>query len=521
MTRGNDAKDNVNFSDQTIYDGNGSDNAAQQIFLDKLWMAVDNNTQSPGYGNIYVTFTKFRFESGAYDESPIWMLYSTDGGKNWSQAQEISGRNPRYCVFQAGSTDPNKDNSSTGSTNATAETADDPNACDEDQDSYPYIAPDGTFYVTFQNEQNWAAWELPQTFDDQVMVVRGTYSPTTGTMTFSGEAPTAANQAGCVVVPGQAAGTPAPGFANPCIVPVHVANLEDSNDNLSHVEGGPTAVPDFPINVDDRITLTGHQFRYSSSSDLVAAKRTDGGTRVFVFWADNAAGIIPGSSATPGTLPLTNTNVYYAYSDDGGNTWTGGDQGLTSPTPDVPGSGPLCTTGLCPELATRLAVPSASTNAPDSSNVQCGVCSDQFYPFADANPVTGQVGAGWMEGGFGLPRTEYGFAVSTTGLQVAGVPPTWSTPVVVSSVASNPNQSRFFRAGFTDAPECGDCATFIGDYNGFAYGSDGTMHGTWTDMRRPLVLADRPAGCGTTTPCVPTPLFAQDVFYARVPRTGP
>ena len=115
------------------------------------------------------------------------------------------------------------------------------------------------------------------------MVVRGTYSPTTGTMTFSGEAPTAANQAGCVVVPGQAAGTPAPGFANPCIVPVHVANLEDSNDNLSHVEGGPTAVPDFPINVDGRVTLTGHQFRYSSSSNLVVAKRSDGGYRVFVF----------------------------------------------------------------------------------------------------------------------------------------------------------------------------------------------------------------------------------------------
>jgi hypothetical protein len=73
---GDASKDDVNFSDQTIYNGNGSDAAAQQNFLDKLWMAVDNNKQSPGYGNIYVTFTKFRFESGAYDESPIWFIYS-------------------------------------------------------------------------------------------------------------------------------------------------------------------------------------------------------------------------------------------------------------------------------------------------------------------------------------------------------------------------------------------------------------------------------------------------------------
>ena len=213
--------------------------------------------------------------------------------------------------------------------------------------------------------------------------------------------------------------------------------------------------------------------------------------------------------------------MYYAYSDDNGNTWVGGDQALTSPTPDAPGSGPLCTTAACPELATRLAVPSASTNAPDSSNAQCGVCSDQFYPFADANPTTGAVGVGWMEGGFGAPRTEYGFALATTGPQVLGAAPTWSAPTVVSSVPSNPNQSRFFRAGFTAAPDCGDCATFIGDYNGFAYGSDGVMHGVWTDMRRPLAVVNRPAGCTASTPCVPTPLFAQDVFYARVPHQGP
>jgi hypothetical protein len=530
---GDASKDRVQWSDQTVVNGDSSDVAAQQIFLDKLWMAVDNTPTSAGYGNMYITFTKFRFEKLAYDESPIWLTMSTDGGKRWSDPVEISGRNPRFCTFQSDPNDPDTDNSSSPSNNATAEGPDDPTACDENQFSYPYVAPDGTLFVTFQNEQNQAAWEIPQTFDDQVMVVRGT--PTTsGSMTFSGEAPTPANQAGCVRVQGQAAGTPAPGFSNPCVVPVHVANLEDSNDNTSHVEGGPTAVPDFPLNVRGRTTLTGHQFRYNSSSNLVVAKASGGTSsdyRVYVFWSDNAAGIIPGSAtpvpdpANPGqTLPLpvpiTNTNTYYAYSDDRGNTWAGGDQALTSPTPDVAGSGPLCVTGDCPELATRLTVPSDSSNAPDTSNTQCGVCSDQFYPFADSNPSNGAVAAGWMEGGVGAPRSQYGFAVSTTGPTVLGVAPTFSTPTLVSSAFSNPNNSRFFRAR-TDT--CFDCATFIGDYNGVAYGSDGSIHASWTDMRKKLATVQRPAGCGTATtpPCTPVDLFGEDDFYARIPPPGP
>jgi hypothetical protein len=510
----------ITWSDQTVANGSASDNGAQQIFLDKEWLAVDNNPTSPGYGNMYITYTQFRFESGVYDESPIMLTMSTDGGKSWSDPVEISGRNPVYCTYQADANDPNTDNSSTGSPNATAETADDPNACDEDQFSSPSVAPDGTLYVGFQNEQNQLAWEKPQMFDDQVMIVKGILSANGKSMTFQGEAPTAANQAGCVRVPQQAPGTPAPGFSNPCVVPVHIANLEDSNDNTSHVEGGPSAVSDYPINVNGSTTLTGHQFRMNSYSDTVVAPAAGayGGTaaqranyRVYSVFDDNAAGIIPGFSTTPGVLPITNINVYYAYSDDKASTWVGGDQAL--------GPATQCVTGACPELATRLMVQAADpTNSP--FDVQCGTCQDEFYPWADANPATGAVAIGFMDGSQGVPRNDYGFSVTSSGPLVTGTPPVFGPTQLVSTQPSHPNQSRFFRPGFVASPACGDCATFIGDYNRLAFGKDGNIHTVWTQLQRPLAIVNRPAGC-TPPACTPTPLFGEDAFYARIPPPTP
>jgi hypothetical protein len=49
------------------------------------------------------------------------------------------------------------------------------------------------------------------------------------------------------------------------------------------------------------------------------------------------------------------------------------------------------------------------------------------------------------------------------------------------------------------------CATFMGDYNRIAYGSDGAAHVTWTDMRKPLRNAKNP------------PQYLQFIFYAQIP----
>jgi hypothetical protein len=131
--------------------GNGIGNSNNAVFWDKEWLTVDNHPDSPFYGRAYLTSSRFlNGLHGAYEESPIWLSYSDDGGLTWSRATEISGSHPS-CTFQTagGGTD-----------------------CDEDQFSIPEVASDGTVYVHYLNSQDDASWEVNFDFDTQVMVVR-------------------------------------------------------------------------------------------------------------------------------------------------------------------------------------------------------------------------------------------------------------------------------------------------------------------------------------------------------------
>lgn len=450
----------INWSDRTVANGSASDNGAQQLFLDKEWIGVDNNATSPNYGNIYITYQQFRTEKGVYDESPVMFVKSEDGGNNWTLPVEISGRNPVYCTFQDDDDD-TADTNGPSSSQGTAEGPDDPFACDQDSFSIPVVAPDGTLYIQWDNEQNLAAYELPQRYDSQVLLIKST----DGGDTFVGEQPTAANQAGCVRVEAMAFGP-----NSSCIVPLHVVNKEDSYDFFSQGADG-TALPDYPINVSGRTTLTGHQFRVNSSGNLaVGPNGTPGGYRLWTVFADNFNGVRPGAGQSvenaPSFTPITNTDVFYAYSDDGGVTWVGGDTGGAS------GTGRL------------------QANPPDTS-------MDQWFPWSDTNKTTGALVVGYMDAGVDGPvRNQYGFTNVT--IPVGGAP---GVPLVVSSQNSNPNNSLFFRAKATD---CFDCATFIGDYNGLAVDSNGNAHSVWTDMRR--------------NAAAPFPNRAvQDAFYAKQP----
>lgn len=475
------ADDEITWSDQTIANGNSADPAAQQIFLDKEWLAVDNNPSSPNYGNMYVTFSAFRIESGVYDESPIMFVKSEDGGRRWTLPVEITGRNPARCTFQDDADD-TADTNGPNSSQGTAEGPDDPFACDQDQFSIPVVAPNGDLYIHFQNEQNSAAYELPQRYDSQIMIVKST----DGGDTFSGETPTTANQAGCVRQQSAAAGTPTGSFGNPCIVPIHVVDLEDSYDNFSQAGAGSgTAFPDYPQNVSGRNTLTGHQFRVNSAGNIAVGPSPSGSPSTYRLWvtfADNCAGIRPGagvSTGSPGGFggAVTDTNVYYAYSDNGGTTWVGGDvnNGCSA---GLAGSGRLIA------HFDRLAM------------------SDQWFPWSDTD-AAGNLHVGFMDADFadGTVRRQYGFSNTTVPL-AGGLP---SPTLVVSSMPSDPNDSLFFRAR---TPTCPNCATFIGDYNGLAVGPDGKVHSMWTDMRRPA----------------PAPFPArrvEDAFYASVPPPTP
>jgi hypothetical protein len=453
----------ITWSDQVVANGSASDAGAQQLFLDKEWIAVDNNPSSPHYGNIYITFGQFRTEKGVYDESPIMFIKSEDGGRRWTLPVEISGRNPVYCTFQDDEDD-NIDATGPNSTQGTAEGPDDPFACDQDGFAYPVVAPDGTLYVQFDNEQNFAAYEHPQRYDSQVLLVKSE----DGGNTFFGETATPANQTGCVRVAAAALGP-----NGSCIVPIHVVNKEDSYDFLNHGADG-TAVPDYPINVTGRTTLTGHQFRVNSAGTIaVGPNRSANGYRLWTVFSDNFYGVRPGNglpaSQPPppaaSVTPMTNTDIFYAYSDDGGQTWIGGDSGGVS--------------------GGRL-----QANPPDSE-------ADQWFPWADTNKMNGALVIGYMDANIDGPfRSDYGFANVT--VPVGGVP---GAPLIVSSAPSHPNNSLFFTAR---VPGCTFCATFIGDYNGLAVGSDGNVHSVWTDMRR------------NASPPFPN-RAVQDAFYARQP----
>jgi hypothetical protein len=220
-----------------VQHGIGADLDPLQLFNDKEWVLTDTNPNSPYYGRTYLTWTRFRSESGEYKRSPILEAHSDDGGETWSHPHEISGES-RTCTFQ---------------------TAGHGHNCDEDQNSVPAIAPNGTVFVSFLNSQHQAAWEPGETEEDQYMVVRSK----DGGETFSN--------------------------------PVHVADMEDGTR-------------DFPLNVDGRQTLTNYQVRVWGAGHFTADPRTG---RLYLVFMDNRAG------RHDVDHPVTNTNVFISTSEHG------------------------------------------------------------------------------------------------------------------------------------------------------------------------------------------------------------
>jgi hypothetical protein len=525
----------LQWNDRMVVNGNASDIGAVQIFSDKEWITVDNYARipndattdptdtvaNPNYGNYYLVWARFRSEHGGYDESPIWFTKSENGGANWTQPVEISGRSLTKCTFQDDADD-SADTTGDDNPSAISETADDPNACDQNQFAYPVVAPDGTLYVHFHNEQNSQSYELPQRYDSQIMIVKSD----DGGDTFYGDT-NAAEQTGCRVLPYSAPADPRFGT---CIVPIHVVDMEDSYDSFSQAGDGPeTAIPDYPLNVQGRTTLTNMQFRVNSAGNITVARgATPSQYRLYVTFADNCAGMrpAPGASSpgpdtefppTPGLTPETDTNLYYAYSDDEGNTWVGGD-GLNNGRP----YNSCSLTGSLPTSGRLLMKPGPDTAATGTYP------DDQWFPWMDANGHGQQnpnvATAITMDGNSydGIARETYGISGWSGGV-ATGVP-NFESIGNLSGAPSHPRQSRFFRTAAVDPDNvCPDCSRFIGDYNGVAIGNDGSIHAVWTDMRRQVPPAmQRPVGCDTdpTTPappCVPTFLFTEDAFYARRP----
>jgi hypothetical protein len=246
-------------------------------------------------------------------------------------------------------------------------------ACDENQFSVPTVGPDGTVYVAFENEQNQALWEPGEVFDNQYLLVKSS----NGGVSWS-----------------------APSF---------VVGLEDGSR-------------DYPINVDERQTLTGYQVRVNSAGNIVASPRASENGRLYLVFADNRNGTHDSAS------PVTNTDVFLMTSTNGGGTWTGPVQVDPSTT-------------------------------------------DQWFPWVDVNPTNGTVGVLYNDRETANPS-----------LYDAALTELPGGKTVVSTAPSHPTQSLFFQA---DVPGCATCATFHGDYINIEYGSNGRANMAWTDMRDP------------------------------------
>jgi len=234
------------------------------IFWDKEWLTVDNYPTSPHYGRAYLVAIRDLFgPNGVFIESPIYFGYSDDGGLTWSEPKEISGTHPS-CTYQTDG--------------PTAE-------CDEDAHPYGVVATNGTLYVHFVNSQNMSAWEVPDDFDSQLMLVKST----DGGATFT--APTPAVQ------------------------------LEDG-------------ASDTPFSFFPHETIWGHQITWSAIGSI-AVDPTNANHLTVVF-ADRGT---PNPNATPdcfnapvfgGTAPFydpcnagpgADTDVYKVDSLNGGATW--------------------------------------------------------------------------------------------------------------------------------------------------------------------------------------------------------
>lgn len=387
-----------------VFKGHGAGIGPAQgaLFWDKEWLTVDNNPSSPFYGRAYVTATAFENDlHGAYKRSPIGLSYSDDGGLTWSEPVIISGSHPS-CTFQT--------NGPAGDT-----------TCDEDQNSIPEVASDGTLYIYFSNYQNEAAWEVPLDFDSQTMVLRSH----DGGASFGG--------------------------------PFVAAQREDGLSDTSY-------------SVIGRQTVWGHQIRWSSDGNI--SVNPNNPLDVTVVYSSRPTAN-PNANADPDCVedapgeapnydpcnagPGFDLEIYSVRSLDGGTTWG-------APTVVEAKAGP----GWFPW----------ADHKPDGTLV---VAWDQDTAAAPADEFVHVLKVGGSASTPLVPNAAEGRTaterpdVSVTHWAGQYVPePDWPRICGPAGYSDPP---------VTDATGK-DCNVFHGDYTGLAIGSNGSINVVWTGLNR-------------------------------------
>jgi hypothetical protein len=111
---------------------------SQKASHDKEFIVADITPGSRNVGNVYITWTIFRFDAACgtqlYCEAPIYGSMSTDHAKTWSTPEQISGVSPTLCFFG----------------NFFDKTLSE-HKCNFDQGSDPMTLPNGDLAVVFNN----------------------------------------------------------------------------------------------------------------------------------------------------------------------------------------------------------------------------------------------------------------------------------------------------------------------------------------------------------------------------------
>ena len=133
----------------------GGEGESDIVVLDKEYMSIDANKNSPYRDRIYVSWTQYETDNS----NAIYLAYSEDHGATWTQSGEISGQDADLCpVNYSGAP---------------------PGTCDNDQNSLPIVAPNGDVYVVFLNGNNCNAF-FPECGADvndnhnQMLIVKST-----------------------------------------------------------------------------------------------------------------------------------------------------------------------------------------------------------------------------------------------------------------------------------------------------------------------------------------------------------
>jgi hypothetical protein len=228
------------------------------IAHDKEFIVADASPASPKKNNVYSTWTRFNFNTGAGvgANSPIYFSQSTDGGATWSAGIEIDGANAAACTAFS------------GESNA--------NACDQDQGSHPVVGKNGTLYVAFGNGN-------------------------TSTVGL--------NQHMIVSCPANKDCSQAASWTAPVKITDDYGMQPSGPDATSGCPAGRQCLPPNGYRMDDFVQGS---LSVDDSGKLYF---------VWADFRNGAANCNPNGAAATATTPCDN-DVFYAYSTNGGATWS-------------------------------------------------------------------------------------------------------------------------------------------------------------------------------------------------------